>query len=547
MESREFYNRIEEYVNGLNKEEIIEFISNMIRKVPKSEYEDILCMTNISNMRISNIEIENKIEEFKQKFEKIESGDLHFYAEQYEEYEDGWSDWKNAYHDKDKIGHIIDEAIRYAENLVKYKKYYYARAIMDMVLKTNYTVIDEDIRTNSKISLTDIKDNNLILEDISTFCLYVLYTTYQSSNNKVEDIYNYFISDYAFMFISLEDCFELGVEKPANLEEFYAEWIEFLANTEDNTAEEISLQLLKKALKYIKYANYEKYIDAIIKNQPKTIIEILEYLERENKTDELILLGDKALQNIDSSLKIGSPIALFLAKINPSRQEEYVCKAFEYDTSVLNLLRIINNGYYEKNREKINSLIKYEDKKYKYEPGKNVIDEGTYYLLQFFTGNFETFYNECIKHNKTLGWTLSFEKTAVYLWLLILNESNIKTKSSYKIMYGIFEDIDYSKDETQMLGNYIDEIWNEWRKHFEVDKSIKANVIKWLHTIIEKRVDDIMKGNYRTSYYKAALIVVAFGEMLSSQKLYTRNNYINYYIEKYPRRSAFRRELNELI
>lgn len=202
---------------------------------------------------------------------------MHLYAEQYEEYEDGWRDWENAYHDKDNIGHIIDETIRYAENLVKYKKYYYARIIMDMVLKTNYTVIDEDIETNSKISLTEIADNNLILEDISTFCLYELYATYQ------------------------------------------------------------------------------------------------------------------------------------------------------------------------------------------------------------------------------------------------------------------------------MLGSYIDEIWNEWRKHFVVDKSIKTDVIKWLHKIIEKRVDAIMKGNYRTSYYKVALIVVAFEEMLSSQKLCTRNNYINYYIEKYPRRIAFRRKINELI
>lgn len=52
-----------------------------------------------------------------------------------------------------------------------------------------------------------------------------------------------------------------------------------------------------------------------------------------------------------------------------------------------------------------------------------MIYQETYYLLQFFTGNFETFYNESIKNRKMLGWTNSFEKTLVYIWLLLLNEN----------------------------------------------------------------------------------------------------------------------------
>ena len=66
--------------------------------------------------------------------------------------------------------------------------------------------------------------------------------------------------------------------------------------------------------------------------------------------------------------------------------------------------------------EKIRNGIKQKEPKSEI----NIIDKETYYLLQFFMGNFEDFYNESIKHKDLLGWTNSFEKTAVYLWLLLL-------------------------------------------------------------------------------------------------------------------------------
>ena len=56
-----------------------------------------------------------------------------------------------------------------------------------------------------------------------------------------------------------------------------------------------------------------------------------------------------------------------------------------------------------------------------------------------------------------------------------------------------------------------------------------------------------MGGNYRKSYNKAALLIVAYGEMISSQNLETKEEYTRYYINKYARRSAFKREIKELL
>jgi len=68
-----------------------------------------------------------------------------------------------------------------------------------------------------------------------------------------------------------------------------------------------------------------------------------------------------------------------------------------------------------------------------------------------------------------------------------------------------------------------------------------------LEKVVEDRVASIMEGNYRKSYYKAALLVVGYGEILESQELGNKEEYINYYMAKYPRRSVFRAKIKELM
>ena len=541
MESKEFYRKINEYIKEIKREEIVDFVSNIIRKIPESKFEEILCMINMDNTYLSNIEIKNRINEYKEKFKEIEEGNLYFYAEQYEDYSYGWDDWKIEYYDRDNLGDVIKDSVEYAVNLVNHKKYNYAKEIFDMILETNYQAFDEDMGESFEISLLDIREYELISVNISILCLYIIYVTYQISSNKVKDIYNYFKDNPNFINISIEDSFKLGTEQLTGLDDFYLEWINFLSGIKGD----IEYRLLREALIYTDYIGYERYINQITKNHPKIYIDIFNYLQEENKINELIDLGNKVLKTINIKSKVGSDIALYLANIDTENIEDYICEAFTFNTNVLNLLRIINNGYYEKHKDDIKSKIIYSNAKESEET--NIIDKETYYLLHFFIGNFETFYNESIKHKRLLGWTNSFEKTAVYLWLLLLNETNKKTKSYLKLLSNIFSDIGYSEKENQFLEEDIDEIWKKWKSNFKIDENIKNKAIKWLEGLIENRVEAIMEGNYRKSYNKAALLIVAYGEMISSQNVETKEEYIKYYINKYSRRSAFKSELNELI
>lgn len=541
MESKEFYKKINEYMKEIKKEELIDFVSNIIRKIPESKFEEILCMINIDNTHLSDAEIKNRVNEYKEKFKEIEEGNLYFYAQQYEDYSYGWDNWEIEYSDRYNLGNIIEDAAEYAVNLVNHKKYNDAKEIFDMILETNYQAFDEEIEESLEISLLDIRENELISVNIAILCLYIIYVTYQISSNKVKDIYHYFQNNPNFRNISIEDAFKLGIEQLTDLDDFYLEWINFLAETKGD----IEYRLLREALIYTDYIGYEKYINPITKNHPKIYMDIFNALQEKNKTNELIDLGNKVLKMIDNDLKVGSDIALYLANIDTENKEDYICKAFTFNTNVLNLLRIINNGYYENHKDDIKRKIIYTNSKESEET--NIIDKETYYLLQFFMGNFEDFYNESIKHKDLLGWTNSFEKTAVYLWLLLLNETNKKTKSYLTLLSDVFLDIGYNEKENQFLENNMAEIWEKWKSNFIIDENIKKKVIKWLEVVIENRVEAILGGNYRKSYNKAALLIVAYGEMISSQNLETKEEYTRYYINKYARRSAFKREIKELL
>ena len=162
-------------------------------------------------------------------------------------------------------------------------------------------------------------------------------------------------------------------------------------------------------------------------------------------------------------------------------------------------------------------------------------------------GNFEEFYKESIKHKNLLGWSYSFEKKSVYLWLLLLYETDEKTKSYSKLLSDVFTDIEYNNTENIFLEDNINEIWKTWKTNFKLDKELKSKVIKWLGDVVENRVDAIMQGNFRKSYYKAALLVVSYSEILASENIKNKTEGIEYYIKKYSRRSAFRAELADLM
>ena len=542
MGSKEFYEKIKENLNHLDLFETKEFVYNLIRKIPNDRYDEVLAMLDLGNT-YDVLDIEKKIEEFKEKFNKIDECEFHFYATGYEDYDDYdyWGDnWVWEYYDEDNLGGLIESAYLYATNLVNKCLYDYAKQLLDLIIYTNYQAYDEDGGEFYELSLTDLSHHHLIRIDVDTLCLYAIYVTYRvSEDNRVLKIYDYFQNE-DFRNIHVEDSFSLGSESLRNIDEFWQEWIEFLANTPGKT----EYRLLKEALVYNSYANYDDYIKDIACHHPQIVIDLFNYLYSQEKIEELLEVGRKVLQYIDDKLLIKSDILLYLARFDDGIRKKCIFEAFQSNSNVANLLRIINNGYLNDYKEEINHFLKYDEKDNRLpfddELEENHVTKDNYYYLQFFLGNFDVFYQECLQHNVSLGWSYSFIDTAVKLWLLLLmnKRSIIYDVLLNEVFFGLGV-----KDHIEFLDHEYYTIFNKWRSHFEV-KHV-SEVLNWLQQLTQARVDAIVSNQHRKSYFKAAQLVIALGQALEDNGLMLSEKFINDYHMQYRKYRAFRTELNK--
>lgn len=547
MRSNEFYNKFNKNIEGMNLEQLKDIIMNVIRKIPETKYEEILDIFNKNIDIISEKEIKEKIEEYDKKFKQIDDFELYFHAtgyEDYGEYYNSWGgDWVWEYTDDDDIGILIKEATLFAVDLINKKQYKYAKELIDKILYTNYQVLDDDGGDDFEISLHELEENQLIYVNVKLLCLYAIYTTYQctSESNRAKYIYEYFKSDN-FKNISIEDSFKLGTEILLDIDKFWNNWIVFLLTKSGD----IEYRLLKEAFEYNNYNNYEKYIDKILENHPKIYIDIFNFLIKGHKINEIIEIGNKILPKLDKDLIIRNDISLYLAKYDNKNKEKYIIEAFKSQTDIPNLFRIINNGYLKKYEKEINEYIciTNENRNFKItELERNTVTKENYNYLKFFTGNFEDFFKECLKVKNSLGWSGSFIQYAIYLWLLYFNK-NIDSKVYNNILTQTFNKLGF-KDNTLFLDEDYSIVFEKWKVQFKIYD--KNKYIDWLKDIIDKRVDAIVSNSHRKSYFKAAILVVALNEVLESNDIQNKDDFINYYYKKYSRHSAFRRELNKYM
>ena len=542
MSSKDFYESIKEKLNTLDLSEIKEFVYNLIRKIPDDKYDEVLAMLDLGNS-YDVLDTEKKIEEFRGKFNKVDECEFHFYASGYEDYDsyDYWGDnWVWEYYDEDNLGSLIKNAYLYAINLVNKRLYNYAKQLLDLIIYTNYRAYDEDAGEFYELSLTDLSCHHLIQIDVDTLCLYAIYATYQiGEDSRVQKIHDYFQNE-AFRNIHVEDSFSLGPEVLKDIDEFWREWIMFLANTPGKT----EYRLLKEALVCNSYANYDDYIEAIACNHPQIVIDLLNYLYLQEKVRELLEVGRKVLKYIDDKLLIKSDILLYLARFDDSIRKKCIFEAFQSNSNVVNLLRIINNGYLNDYKEEINHFLKYDEKDNRLpfddELEENHVTKDNYYYLQFFLGNFDVFYQECLQHNVSLGWSYSFIDTAVKLWLLLLmnKRSIIYDVLLNEVFFGLGV-----KDHIEFLDHEYYTIFNKWRSHFEV-KNV-SEVLNWLQRLTQARVDAIVSNQHRKSYFKAAQLVIALGQALEDNGVMSGEEFINNYHTQYRKYRAFRTELNQ--
>ena len=566
-------NKFNDLIEEMNLEQAKTILKNVLRKVPDSSQDIVLEIINdtmnkkdIDFKSMSEDEINIKMNFFEEKFNLIRDEELYLRCSWEEDYDDYWSgngEW--YYYDDDCIGIIINDAYDFGVNLVNMKRYEDASKVFDLIFYTKYWAIDEDGGDSIAPSLKEMKENNLIDIDVDELYLYIIYSNYLA--NKKEDrakvIYEY-LKTREFESVNIIDAFKLGLEVIDNERDFWNDLLIILSNTEGNR----EYSLIIKALEAMEepFVYLYKLPEVIYKTHPKLFLDYLKELENDGEVLEIVDNGDKILERIDDKLTVRSDIALVIARANMvmgNDYHKYFLECFKSDSNCINLLRIIlEDGCFDKYKDDIIKIINNncssinDNYNLPTELRKNVINENNYRLLNFFLGNFEDTI-DYLKNNKTyLGWSSDFIRTCVDLFLLYLYDGDTPTVSINRVTSNLFSVINFHNKEIKLFDDSIFdgdilcpyfEIYRRWKQKFIIDDKIRKEILLLLKNIINERVEAIVGNSYRHSYFKAALLIVAYADIISVHDIEEGNKFIEYYKTKHSRKTAFRKELKELM
>lgn len=239
--------------------------------------------------RMSQKFVDEKMKLLRNWMNQIDEGDLYLNVDEYEDYSDSYwdSDLITDYYDDQGIGDKIEFMIKFAQDCVDDRKYREANDIYKWLWEM------------------------CVSTDLEQLALRTLYTDYQvqEPKNRAEDMYLYF-SIYTFRKLHIQDMFCIGREELDGTEQFLEDWIALL-QTKSGDAES---RLLQEVVLYQQgVAGLVKMADKNCDVHPSLYLSAM--LEYNKKHDYLQIekIGERALEKIDSKLKIRSKIALMEA------------------------------------------------------------------------------------------------------------------------------------------------------------------------------------------------------------------------------------------
>lgn len=509
--------------------------------------------------------VEEKMRQIQKWQEKIDEGEIYLNTEGYEDYSSGYwdADWITEYYDNQGVGDKLMYMIRFAEDCVDDMWYREANEIYEWLWEMS---VSTDNEFDDPADIEVLEDNNLIHTDMERMALLTLYADYQGllPEKRAEDMYLYF-SFHTFSKIHMEDIFHVGKERLKDTERFWEDWIELLKSKNGD----MEARLLKEAVLY--YRGIEDLLEMAEENvsiHPSLYLAVMDEYEKEYSYQKVEDVGKSALDKIDVDLTIRSKIALKAAfasshLMHEEKMMQFCWECFCSDSTVKNYLRLFETEemakiYGMRGKEVLVDRIKgsQENNWRNSEFRRNMIDDYTYNSLNFYTGDFHKVKNLSKNPKGSLGWSSSFIRIGIRLFLIYLYEETLPSKAASSIAAYIgFSDTKDGESrmyfENELLEEChkqkVSEFWNcfqRWKRHFPMEKEERKRYLSWTEKIVYSRADAIVSGQYRNHYGEVAGLLAIIGEIRESMGMSgAKSDIFVQYKNKFPRHSSFQKEM----
>lgn len=571
-----FLKQVDAMIEKCSDEQLVTFIHDIGRTLPEKNRKDFLKrLEAVSENSEDNTkkefgaEFDKQYQIIRNNLKKIDSQEISITKIWNEEYDD----WYNSeaeefyYEDEDGVSDMLAGACNFVHNCMDMGKYKEGFEIGKQLFYMKILCVSE--YGDDETSISDIVYHELLQCDLNQVILDTLYCAYHATDleERPEELYK-IIMNTEPLDITLEMLMQHGDEELIDFQEFLKLWIAYLSNITGDIAE----NLLGEAVGLLNDIHMEEqYAKKFARVHPELYLKILED-KNTRDINSMISLGLDAMDRIPKKYVVRSKVALKTAEylIEAGEDQPLVEKcyfaAYESDTCATNYLRALLNGYGTKrNREALykvlNTLPMYEENNLYCTSGnhlhsgrkENRVERKTLLLLKFLNGQFADVLSEGLCVKAALGWSGTFMKQGLALFLLYFYEGNWADKG-IKVMADIVKNAMGFSAEEYIKGLYIDNVSNdndlfchlfsEWKSLVTMQTDVKQCAIGKIEKLIEKRTKGIMEANRRNYYGECVAYIAALGEVLESmghenakQKLMTS------YREKYPRRSAFVAEL----
>ena len=414
-------------------------LQEIIKECKKTDVDET---TQPEQARMSQELVEEKMRQIQKWQEQIDEGEIYLNTEEYEDYSSGYwdADWITEYYDNQGVGDKLMYMIRFAEDCVEDRRYQEANEIYEWLWEMS---VFTDNEFGDPVDIELLGDNNLIHTDMKRLALLTLYADYQRlpPEKRAEDMYLYF-SFNVFFEIHMEEIFHVGKEKLKDTERFWKDWIELLKSKNGD----MEARLLKEAVLYCK--GIEGLLEMAEENvsiHPSLYLAVMDEYEKEHFYEKIEEVGKDALDKIDANLTIRGKIALKTAYVSSHLMHEeemmqFCWECFCSDSTVKNYLRLFGTEemakrYGMRGKEVLTHRIKEttESSWKNTELRRNVIDDYEYYSLIFYTGDFEKVKNISKNPQGSLGWSSSFIRDGIRLFLIYLYEKPLPSKAAASI------------------------------------------------------------------------------------------------------------------
>lgn len=576
MNLTNFLNQMDAITVLYSASQLASFVHDIGRILPEDQREDFLRRLKAIGEGTSNIDETKELalnemqKHVRNNLKIIDSQEVMIEGILNEEYDDWYDDCSEEfyYEDNSGISGMLEEACDFVHTCMDMGKYKEGFEVGNQMFAMEILCINE--YCDQDFSLADMTYYGLLHRDLKQVGLDTAYCAYHAKTLKKrpEALYGLIVNEGKGE-ITLESIMQHGDEALPDFQKFLPLWITYLGEKMGRDADRLmseAVGLLNDVSLAVKYA--EEYVTV----HPGLYLDTLENKKYADVSD-LISIGIKAMDIMPKKYMMRSRIALKTAEhiveanAKQSLLESCYFAAYESDTSAVNYIRALLNGYgTEKKREELRKVFTeltghksgdtysvFERDRLRSEREENNPNGNMILLLRFLDGQFAQVLKEGLNKSEALGWSGTFMKQGIALYLLYIYEGQW-TGKGITAMTGIVKAAMNFSEEAYLKGtcNHADKSGNalfydlllKWKSMVQMESEVRNAAIKKIADLLEKRVEGIMDANRRNYYGECAAYIAALGEVQESAgESGAKQRLMTSYKDKYFRRNAFRAEL----